>query len=212
MKYKHIIWDWNGTLLDDCGLCVRSFNRSLKKRTLEEISLEKYRSIFTFPVVNAYKRVGFDFKKESFKMLSKEFVEFYEKNFKNVSLHKNAKKTLKEISSKGVSMSILSAGNQELLNNWLKYHQIEKLFQNIIGVQNQLANGKLDQGLRLIKKLKFKTKDIVLIGDTKHDSEVAEVMGINCILINHGHVDDKRLKNTGRIVVSNLKNILKLIN
>ena len=211
MKYKHIIWDWNGTLLDDCELCVKSFNRSLKKRNLEIISLDKYRSIFTFPVLNAYKKVGFDFKKEPFKIVSKEFVEFYEKNFKEVSLHKDVKKTLKELSLKGMSQSILSAGNQELLNDWLKHHQIIKLFKNVIGVQNQLANGKLDQGLRLIKDLKYKTKDIVMVGDTTHDSEVAEKMGIDCILINHGHVNEKRLKKTGRRVVSNIKNVFELI-
>ena len=77
MKYKHIIWDWNGTLLDDCKVCVKSFNRSLKKRNRRPISLDKYRSIFTFPVIDAYKKVGFDFKKESFSKVSNEFVEFY---------------------------------------------------------------------------------------------------------------------------------------
>ena len=64
----------------------------------------------------------------------------------------------------------------------------------------------------MIENLKFKSKDIVLVGDTKHDSEVVEEMGINCILINHGHVSTRRLKKTGRKVVSNIKSVLELIN
>ena len=212
MKYKHIIWDWNGTLLDDCQLCVTSFNRSLKKRNLKSISIDKYRSIFTFPVIDAYKKAGFDFKKESFVEVSNEFVEFYEKNFKNISLHNNVKEILKKISLQDATQSILSAGNQDLLNNWLKQHQIIKIFQNVVGVQNQFANGKIDQGLNLIENLKFNKKDIVLIGDTKHDSEVAEKMDIECILVDHGHVNNIRLKKTGRRVVSNIKNIFELIN
>ena len=212
MKYKHIIWDWNGTLLDDCQLCVKSFNRSLKKRDLETISLDKYRSIFTFPVIDAYIKAGFDFKKESFTEVSNEFVEFYEKNFKDLSLHNNVKEILKKISLQDATQSILSAGNQDLLNNWLKQHQIIKIFQNVVGVQNQFANGKIEQGLKLIENLKFNKKDIVLIGDTIHDSEVAEKMDIECILVNHGHVNNTRLKKTGRIVVSNIKKIFELIN
>lgn len=212
MKYKHIIWDWNGTLLDDCKVCVKSFNRSLKKRNRRPISLDKYRSIFTFPVIDAYKKVGFDFKKESFSKVSNEFVEFYEKNFKNVSLHHNAKEILEKIKLQNVTQSILSAGNQDLLNNWLNQHKIFKTFQNVVGVQNQLANGKIDQGLKLIENLKFNKKDIVLIGDTIHDSDVAKKMNIECILVDHGHVNNKRLIKTGRRVVSNINSIFELIN
>ena len=29
MIYKHIIWDWNGTLLDDKEICVKSINNIL---------------------------------------------------------------------------------------------------------------------------------------------------------------------------------------
>ena len=212
MKYKHIIWDWNGTLLDDCQLCVKSFNRSLKKRDLKTISLDKYRSIFTFPVIDAYIKAGFDFKKESFIEVSNEFVEFYEKNFKNVSLHNDVKEILKKISLQDTTQSILSAGYQDLLNNWLNQHQIIKIFQNIVGVQNQFANGKIDQGLKLIENLKFNKKDIVLIGDTIHDSDVAKKMDIECILVDHGHVNNKRLIKTGRRVCSNINSIFELIN
>ena len=42
MDLKHIIWDWNGTLLDDSWLCVESINKSLKKRNLPQIDKEKY--------------------------------------------------------------------------------------------------------------------------------------------------------------------------
>ena len=60
MKYKHIIWDWNGTLLDDTWLCVEGINNSLKKRSLQTITKEIYRKVFSFPVEDYYKRLGFD--------------------------------------------------------------------------------------------------------------------------------------------------------
>ena len=61
MKYKHIIWDWNGTLLNDRWVCVNGINNCLKKRGLSSISEETYKSIFTFPVKDYYKKLGFDF-------------------------------------------------------------------------------------------------------------------------------------------------------
>ena len=66
---KHIIWDWNGTLLDDKWLCVESINQALQKRNLPELSDDRYMEVFTFPVQEYYKAVGFDFDKEHSKWL-----------------------------------------------------------------------------------------------------------------------------------------------
>ena len=84
MKYKHIIWDWNGTLLDDTWLCVEGINDSLKKRSLQTITKEIYRKVFSFPVEDYYKRLGFDFKKEPFEVAGDEFVAYYAKSFHKV--------------------------------------------------------------------------------------------------------------------------------
>ncbi len=50
MAKKVIIWDWNGTLLNDTDICVSCMNRVLKKRGLELLDVQRYREIFNFPV------------------------------------------------------------------------------------------------------------------------------------------------------------------
>ena len=50
MRYKHIVWDWNGTLLDDLWLCIESINFVLESRGMSQVDKESYKSIFTFPV------------------------------------------------------------------------------------------------------------------------------------------------------------------
>ena len=47
MKINHIIWDWNGTLVDDGWLFVELINSVLKKRGLKEISLSDYQKKFS---------------------------------------------------------------------------------------------------------------------------------------------------------------------
>ena len=46
MKYKHIIWDWNGTLLNDLSLCVTILNQSLSKRNIPAITIQAYKEKF----------------------------------------------------------------------------------------------------------------------------------------------------------------------
>ena len=208
MIYKHIIWDWNGTLLDDRWLCVEGINQALVKRDLPPISEDRYRKIFTFPVKEYYKKLGFDFDKEPFEVAGDEFVEYYGKNFHKAKLQKGSRTLLRKIQSKSISQSILSAAMERYLKNWIYAHKLEIYFSEIVGIDNQYAKGKIQEGIRLINKLPFKRKDIAMIGDTNHDSDVADELSIDCILIDHGHVSSRRLKKTGRKVVSNLTDII----
>ena len=211
MRYKHIIWDWNGTLLDDTWLCVEGINNALMKRKLSPISENKYRKVFTFPVKDYYMKLGFDFDKEPFEIAGDEFVSYYEEKFHKAKLQNGSRFVLRTIQSRSISQSILSAGKQDFLLDWVSFHKLEKYFFKIVGIDNQYANGKIAQGIKLINDLPYNREDIVIIGDTIHDSDVAEKLKINFILIDHGHVNGERLKKTGRTVLSNLKDLIPLV-
>ena len=67
MRPELILWDWNGTLLDDVELCVDALNRLLVSFGYpQQYSLAEYREIFGFPIEDYYVRAGFDFSKDSF--------------------------------------------------------------------------------------------------------------------------------------------------
>jgi len=207
-KIKHIIWDWNGTLLNDCWLCVDAINNALAKRNLELITEEKYKDIFCFPVSEYYKKLGFDFSKEPFKKAGDEFVSYYGNNFERVALHSDAMSVLDKIKDSGRTQSVLSAGKQEFLTEWVQYHNLSKYFINVLGIDNHYASGKKSLGISWIKELEYKNNEVLMIGDTIHDSEVAEAMGIECILVGNGHVSNSRLEKTGRMVILDLSELL----
>ena len=153
MRYKHIIWDWNGTLLNDRWLCVEGINQALIKRGLNPISEDQYRNIFTFPVKDYYRRLGFDFEKEPFEVAGDEFVDYYGKNFHKAKLQKGTRNLLRKIQSKSISQSILSAAMESYLKSWVYAHKLEIYFSEIVGIDNQYADGKIQEGIKLINKL-----------------------------------------------------------
>ncbi len=211
MKYKHIIWDWNGTLIDDLGLCVSALNNGLAKRGLTTITEENFREISTFPVSKIYERVGFDFEKERFEVAGDEFVLFYGKHFYEINLHLKALSVIKEIQILGGSQSILSAGSQEYLNIWINHHALSNYFMFIRGIDNHYAGGKVELGTEFVKELPYNKNEIILVGDTVHDSKVAQAMGVDCLLLDHGHVSRNRLEKTNRKVLSSLSQVLEQI-
>ncbi|HSH51393.1 MAG TPA: hypothetical protein VK982_06685, partial [Bacteroidales bacterium] len=76
---KLIIWDWNGTLLNDIDACIISMNVMLERRNMKLLDKAMYRKMFTFPVQDYYKSIGFDFLQESFEKLSIEYINLYKK-------------------------------------------------------------------------------------------------------------------------------------
>ncbi len=58
---SHILWDWNGTLLDDVDLCVFTMSEVLAKHGLKKIDKKPSRETFCFPVMKYYQSLGFDF-------------------------------------------------------------------------------------------------------------------------------------------------------
>ena len=208
-KFEHIIWDWNGTLLNDTALCLNIINGLLKTKNLKTLSLEDYRLIFDFPVKNYYEKVGFNFIDYSFEEVGKQWMDEYEIRKGETVLFEGTKDVLDYISSLGIGQSILSAYSLETLIEIINDHGLSKYFKHITGLDHIYATSKLDIGKELIKKIDAPLQKIVLIGDTIHDHEVASELGIQCILIANGHQSKERLLLSGFPVLNNIRELIQ---
>lgn len=204
MKIKHIIWDWNGTLLDDNWLSLKAINILLEKYNLSAIEKEKYLEIFTFPVIDYYRKLGFDFDKIPFSVIGTEFIKEYNDRMYDAKMQDGALDILNYFHEAGISQSLLSAAKQKMLDDMMMFHNLEKYFIKVLGLTDHYANSKVDAGKSWINELEYDTKEILLIGDTIHDVEVADEIGTECVLIAQGHTAYDRLKSSGKDVFHNL--------
>uniref|UniRef100_A0A832G327 phosphoglycolate phosphatase n=1 Tax=Ignavibacterium album TaxID=591197 RepID=A0A832G327_9BACT len=208
---KYLIWDWNGTLFNDVHLGVSIINNLLKNNNLQPLTYEEYRNIFTFPVYEYYQKAGFDFNKTSFEILGRMFMDDYERRKYEMNLFKGAREILQYAKDKGLKQSVLSAYKHDTLLEVLQYYDIIKFFDNVSGLDNIYAGSKEKLGLELRKKINLRKEEILFIGDTLHDADVAKVMNVECVLISNGHQSPEKLKANGNVVISDileLKNIL----
>jgi len=207
-KYRHLIWDWNGTLLDDAWLCREIMNGQLRKRGLPVISRERYETVFDFPVERYYRTVGFDWAKESFAEAGTEFILEYEKRKKECRLQAGAKALLQRVEQEGISQAVLSAYAHPTLVAFLGHFGVQGYFRSVAGNRDHYAAGKVEQGLEMLKELHVRPQETVLIGDTTHDAEVARAMGVDCLLIPCGHNSRERLERCGFPLVAGLGDLL----
>lgn len=212
MKCEHVIWDWNGTLLDDVWLSVQSINTVLNRYELPQITTSYYLDIFTFPVIEYYKLLGFNFEKDPFKKVGTEFINEYTFNQYNPKLHDGSINVLKTIHDSPVGQSLVSAATQRMLDKLMVYHKIGHYFEHIIGQDNHYAYGKEDTVTELLDEKALNPSNVLFIGDTIHDHEVAINLGMQCILISHGHTSQERLMATGSVVLPNLHSFINWFN
>ncbi len=207
MTVKHIIWDWNGTLLDDCWLSVAAMNRLLKKHGLAPLTKERYRDIFTFPVIDYYRELGFDFDREPFVITGTEFINFYSDRAFEPRLHRHVTGILRTLRNSGITQSVLSASKQAYLEGQIKYHGLGDYFLRVIGQNDHYAHGKTEAGKAWIKELHCAPQEVLLVGDTVHDYEVAREIGADSALVSNGHTSHRRLAATGAKVFRNVREI-----
>lgn len=211
-KVNTILWDWNGTLLNDMHICIDVINRLLTRRNKPAISVEKYKSIFTFPVKEYYVKAGFDFNKEEFEVPATEFIEEYNIRMCGAGLQNSVGEILEYFRHKNFTQIIISAMKQEELLISVKKNKLETYFSYIAGINNHYAHSKVDSALNVMKSRKLKKEETCLIGDTIHDYEVASALNIPCILFTNGHQSRERLEKLDCKLVNDLNGITQIFN
>jgi len=201
-RYDTVIWDFNGTLLDDVDAGIKSVNTMLSRRALRQIaSRSEYFDVFGFPIIEYYRRLGFDFEKESFAVLADEWVAEYLKNAADAPLCHGVKDALDAFAAAGIKQYVLSMTEQNMLISQLEQLGIKRYFIQVSGLDNVQAFSKLS-----LAESWSRGKDLsraLFIGDTTHDYETAQTMGTDCLLIASGHQKRSELeKCTCRVVDS----------
>ncbi len=201
---RHVIWDWNGTLLDDAWLCIEVMNALLAPRGLPPLDPARYQSLFGFPVRDYYLRLGFDFARDPFEKVGTDFIDGYAARQHECKLQPHATRVLEALSALGIGCSVLSASQESRLVAQAEHLSVRSRFQRLLGLGDHFAGGKLELGRRHVRELGLAPQAILLVGDTDHDFEVAREVGVGCVLVPSGHQSRERLEALGAPVLDGL--------
>lgn len=210
-KYSHVIWDWNGTLFNDVDWCIQTVNQLLEARKLNTLkSLSEYHNVFCFPIIDYYKKIGFDLEAESFEDMAEVYMRLYHsQNSGNCSLFENTEEVLKDIQRHKIKQIILSASEINNLLSQLNEFDINSYFDEILGISDIYAKSKLEVGLEYIARQDV--EKCIVIGDTQHDYEVSKALGADCLLICRGHQSKETLSKCGVPVLHDITEVIEYL-
>ena len=204
MMARQVLWDWNGTLLDDVAYAMGVRNRSFPAFGLAPIrSVAEYHSQFTFPVRVYYERAGVT--DENFEAVAHAWMAEYVRGFDAVRLHPDAEEALRRLRAAGVRQVVLSATKRDMLLEQIARFPIGEYFDEVLGLGDIYAGSKEAIGRAYLARCGVRPDDTVMIGDTLHDAEVARAMGARCVLVARGHQSRETLLTAGVPVAATLR-------
>ena len=206
---KTLIWDYNGTILDDTAMTFGIELEMLAKRHMKnDYTLDEYRNMFCFPVIDYYYKLGYTFENETYEEISVEFNDMYDERFDTCPLTEGFTEMILKAKELGYKNVILSACRHDKLLAQTKRLGIDIYFDEMLGIDNLLAGSKTEMAKKWMRDTGTDPADCVFVGDTTHDYETAAAMGVKRIILTAtGHQSFDVLKKTGAEVVNSLKEI-----
>ena len=179
----HLVWDWNGTLLDDRTLLVESVVNLAREEGIADITAEIVMARFARPLRACFESVlERPFTSSEWAGLESRFHDFYRAGLDGVPLVPDARTALTMGQQRAASQSLVSSWPHAELLQAVAHHGISYLFQEVRGRRTADA-GKLTELLALLEERQLDPDRTVLIGDTPDDAAAAAAAGMRAVLV-----------------------------
>ena len=210
MRYQYILWDWNGTLLDDLSASLEAVNMTLDVYGKKRIDLDEYKSYLDTPIYKFYEHL-FDFEKTPMNDLSMYYRKFYDELEDTIKIADRALQVLQKCKEKGIKQYIISASHTDDIEKYMKKLGVTDLFNRISGSDDRKAGSKVERARLLIEEEKIPKEQCVMIGDSLHDLLTAQEIGVDVILYSGGHQAKEELLATGKTVCDDFLEIVNIL-
>lgn len=206
-KYLLVIWDWNGTLLDDVGAAFKSVNTMLERRGKEPIDMPQYHHYIDVPIRGFYENI-FDLTRENYSDILKEYNDEYKAQMSEIMLAQGAIEVLSHLRDVGVRQAIVSSSEQKQLRHSVKHFELDEYFDAVLGAQDFFADSKLERAKQYIVHNSFEPSRVLVVGDLLQDCEMAQSVGADCVLLSRGHNSKQKLRDSGAAVIDEISLVL----
>jgi phosphoglycolate phosphatase-like HAD superfamily hydrolase len=206
---SHLVWDWNGTLLDDFSVVVDATNVSLATLGGPLVTGDDHRRDFCRPISAYYSLVlGRQVTHDEFVTLDDAFHDAYRLRIDECQLAADA---LDAMAAWPGSQSLLSMFFHDELTPLVARYRLTERLARVDGLRDRVGGGPKEPHLRAhLDALGVAAAQTVLIGDSVDDAEAAWAVGAQVVLYKGGFTDEIRLKATGAPVASTLVEAVQL--
>lgn len=187
MTQLHVVWDWNGTLLDDLEIVIEAANIGLSEFGVEPLDEDRYRDHFTRPVRAFYDSLfGRSVTDDEWHRLNDVFHAEYMARADRAQLTPDALDALDAVGSDPRGQSLLSMSPQEWLDGIVRRKGVSERFSLVSGLSGETGGLKAAHMEEHLATLGLDPDRTVVVGDTPDDAKAARHVGAHVVLYDGG--------------------------
>ena len=179
--YRCIVWDWNGTLLNDVQAAFSAMNAMLSRRGLP--LMESFGAVpgtrSRSRCANTMPRPAWIWNGRLFEDLAAEWTGAYYRAYPACGLYPGVRDILRSLAEQGARQIIVSASQQQALESQVAGHGVGECFAALLGISDIYAGSKSGLARRYFQKQGISPEQALFVGDTLHDWEVAPGGGVS---------------------------------
>ena len=214
---KAIFFDLDGTLLDTLEDLGDAMNRVLENHGYPTHEISRYRIFVGDGMPNLVRRAlpqGENFDENTVQSMVQEMKESFQHHWKNKSrLYPGIKELLTTLEEEGYLLGILTNKPQEFALTTVEYFLSDWDFKAVQGYDPEVYPLKPDPTalLSLMKQWNLKKEEVLYVGDSDVDMEVAKNAGVKSIGVSWGFRGAAELRDSGAdFVVDRPEEILEI--
>ncbi len=202
-----VVWDWNGTLLDDFEAILTGVNTILRHYGRAPVDVVAYREAFDIPIDLLYTNLGFSVEevRQHLSDYQAIFHRVYEPQADKTSLRAGADDALKETVVRGGTNIILSNHIREPIARQVRRLGLESQIEALLASEARTPQkGDPAKGDRLVAFMHangWAAESTVIIGDTPEEVRIARALGLRSVALTGGAASESRLRAAGPDVV-----------
>ena len=213
MSVSHVVWDWNGTLLDDNQVVLAAVNEVCTGFGRVELSWPEWQAAYARPLRVSYEQIlARELDDEEWASVDKLYHERYDALLHTCGLATGVTDALRQWNESGRTQSLLSMWFHTRLTPTVEQFGLAQYFTRIDGLAGEVGGGsKADSLIRHLEAQNLNPAEVVLIGDVVDDAHAAQSAGTNCILVTTGAMSHSALESTGAPVTNSVPEALRLL-
>lgn len=187
MKYKLVIFDLDGTLMDTSSGILLAVKDTIKEYGMPALSEEKIRTFIGPPIQWSFE-AQYGISKEEAQSMADTFRALYStKHLLGAVPYPGIYDLLQALNERGVKSAIATYKREDYALRLLKHYHFDDYTDIMYGGDNDGTLKKRDIIQKCIDTAGVKNlNEVVMVGDTLHDSNGAKELGVDFIGVSYG--------------------------
>lgn len=208
MKYKYVLFDFDGTIADTEDVNFDIFQQLASKHNIRKIDKEEIPFLKKMSASQVMKDLNV--KAYRLPLMLRQGKKILKENIVNINFCKdNTVEVIKELKNQGLVVGIITTNSKQNVKKFLKYHDAE-VFDIVLSAS---MFGKESKFRKIMKKNKLTSRDILYVGDEIRDIFSAHKCNIDIASVSWGYNDkESLLENNPNYLIDEIEDLLDIIN